>query len=338
MWCTFASFSYNPTPDPDPSDNTATVAEGAVQADVGVVKSASPPTFRVGQSLDYTMSVTNHGPSRADGVRLIDPLPAGMAFVSVTTNKGTCAGGTIVTCDLGDLDVGAGATVTVVATATAAGELPNTASVSLAGLGASDSNPANDSSTATVTAGAAPPPPPPPPPPRLRLRRLRLLRLLRRPRLLPASASYRHVRRPERRRQAACGSEAPARRSALRHGERQEGLLASPERASRRTVTPPRPAVGRGDSHRPRGEQGAAAAVTSCPLDVREAREEEASDVALLLNELYRDLYGADEFRSQDVASWIRDPEVRDARRGRRSRPRRLGRCRPGPRLADVVA
>src|SRR5215203_4412233 len=57
------------------------------------------------------MSVTNHGPSRADGVRLIDPLPVGMAFVSVTSNKGTCAGGTTVACDLGDLEVGTRATV-----------------------------------------------------------------------------------------------------------------------------------------------------------------------------------------------------------------------------------
>jgi mycothiol synthase len=46
-------------------------------------------------------------------------------------------------------------------------------------------------------------------------------------------------------------------------------------------------------------------------LEVRPAREEEASDIALVLNELYRDLYGADEFSSQDVASWIQDPELR---------------------------
>jgi ribosomal protein S18 acetylase RimI-like enzyme len=51
--------------------------------------------------------------------------------------------------------------------------------------------------------------------------------------------------------------------------------------------------------------------VTSCPLEVREAREEEAAEIALLLNELYRDLHGAEEFRSQDVASWIRDPDLR---------------------------
>jgi Acetyltransferase (GNAT) family len=51
--------------------------------------------------------------------------------------------------------------------------------------------------------------------------------------------------------------------------------------------------------------------VISRPLDVREAREEEAAEVALLLNELYLDLYGVEEFRSQDVASWIRDLEVR---------------------------
>jgi mycothiol synthase len=51
--------------------------------------------------------------------------------------------------------------------------------------------------------------------------------------------------------------------------------------------------------------------VIASPLEVRPAREEEASDIALVLNELYRDLYGADEFSSQEVASWIQDPELR---------------------------
>jgi mycothiol synthase len=44
---------------------------------------------------------------------------------------------------------------------------------------------------------------------------------------------------------------------------------------------------------------------------VRQAREEEAGEIASLLNELYRDLYGTDEFRSEEVASWIRDPDMR---------------------------
>ena len=44
---------------------------------------------------------------------------------------------------------------------------------------------------------------------------------------------------------------------------------------------------------------------------MREGRQDEAAEIALLLNELYRDLYGADEFRSQDVESWIRDAEMR---------------------------
>jgi uncharacterized repeat protein (TIGR01451 family) len=164
VFCTFASFIVNPTPDPDPSDNTAVVVEPG-PADVAVVKSASLADVQVRQSLDYRMSVTNHGPSRAVGVRLVDPLPSGMAFESVTTSKGTCAGGTNVTCDLGDLEAGAEATVVVTATATVAGTPLNTASVSLAAFGSSDPNPANNSSTASVTVGGPPPPPPPPSPP-----------------------------------------------------------------------------------------------------------------------------------------------------------------------------
>jgi mycothiol synthase len=46
-------------------------------------------------------------------------------------------------------------------------------------------------------------------------------------------------------------------------------------------------------------------------LEVRQAHEGEALEIASLLNALSRDLYGVDEFLSPDVASWIRDPESR---------------------------
>jgi len=47
------------------------------------------------------------------------------------------------------------------------------------------------------------------------------------------------------------------------------------------------------------------------PLTVREACQEEAGEIASLLNELYRDFYGEDEFRPEDVASLIRDRDLR---------------------------
>src|SRR5215203_867354 len=46
-------------------------------------------------------------------------------------------------------------------------------------------------------------------------------------------------------------------------------------------------------------------------LAVREAGPEEAGEIASLLNELYHDLDGTDECRPEDVASWIRDPDLR---------------------------
>jgi mycothiol synthase len=50
---------------------------------------------------------------------------------------------------------------------------------------------------------------------------------------------------------------------------------------------------------------------TTSQLQVRRAYEEEALEIASLLNALYRDLYGVEEFLSTDVESWIRDPQSR---------------------------
>ncbi|MCL4206106.1 MAG: DUF11 domain-containing protein [Pirellulaceae bacterium] len=86
-------------------------------ADLQVVKTDDPDPVTAGDTLTYTLVVTNHGPSPASGVVLTDPLPAGVTFQSVTTTQGTAghAAG-IITANLGDLGVDESATVTVVVT------------------------------------------------------------------------------------------------------------------------------------------------------------------------------------------------------------------------------
>jgi uncharacterized repeat protein (TIGR01451 family) len=63
---------------------------------------------------DYEILVENLGPDTAEDVVLEDPLPANLDFVSVTASAGTCgfAAG-VVTCEFGDLVVGATRTVTI---------------------------------------------------------------------------------------------------------------------------------------------------------------------------------------------------------------------------------
>ncbi len=105
--------------DPVPSNNagqdTLTVNPSA---DVAIRKTA-PTTAAVGDTVAYTLDVSNHGPSTAVNVRVSDALPAGTTLVSTVAPAGaTCAspagGGTgTISCTFSSLASGAGATISV---------------------------------------------------------------------------------------------------------------------------------------------------------------------------------------------------------------------------------
>ncbi len=99
------------TPDPDPSNDTASLTTSAgVLADVSISKQA-PALVVAGDSLDYTLTASNDGPSTATGVVITDPLPAGVRFVSATAPCTFAAGK--VTCPVGTLGAGASRVVTI---------------------------------------------------------------------------------------------------------------------------------------------------------------------------------------------------------------------------------
>jgi uncharacterized repeat protein (TIGR01451 family) len=122
------------------------------EADLAVVKTASPNPVVAGQQLSYTLAATNNGPSPATGVTITDPLPASLTFVSATSSQGTvsCDSSGTLTASLGSLANGASATVNVVTTvaASATGTVTNTATIS---GDQTDPNPANNTSTVTTT-------------------------------------------------------------------------------------------------------------------------------------------------------------------------------------------
>jgi uncharacterized repeat protein (TIGR01451 family) len=142
--------------DPDPANNTATKdATVNAQADLSVAKSDAPDPVLAGDTLTYTLTVTNNGPSQATGVTLTDTLPAEVTFGSATPGQGTgCSeAGGIVTCHLGDLAPGAVATATIVSDVdpAARGTITNTANV--AGS-EPDPDPANNTATKDATVNA----------------------------------------------------------------------------------------------------------------------------------------------------------------------------------------
>ena len=101
--------------------------------DLQIIKSDAPDPVQAGETLAYTLVVTNNGPSDATGVIVTDDLPAGLNFQSVTSSQGSAgAAGSIVTATLGNLAAGQTATIDILASVspTARGTLVNTARVS----------------------------------------------------------------------------------------------------------------------------------------------------------------------------------------------------------------
>jgi uncharacterized repeat protein (TIGR01451 family) len=140
--------------DPNPANNSATDTDVLnPQTDLGLTKTALPEPAAPGHPLTYDLTVSNAGPSQATSVTVVDPLPAGVTFVSSVPGPPTCTlSGATVTCGLGTLTAGATATVTIDVTVNAMGVLVNTATVSGS---ETDPNPANNSASATTTVRGA---------------------------------------------------------------------------------------------------------------------------------------------------------------------------------------
>src|ERR1051325_12141435 len=95
------------------SNNNTAVATGSVQqsADLGVTKSG-PANVNVGNTITWTINLTNGGPSDASNVTLTDTLPANTTFVSENQTSGpvfNCTTGPTVTCTAATFAAGASA-------------------------------------------------------------------------------------------------------------------------------------------------------------------------------------------------------------------------------------
>ena len=75
--------------DPNPGNNSASVVTTPQQADLALSKTVNDTTPNVGDTITYTVTLSNNGPDAATGVQVTDLLPAGLSFVSDTTSQGT---------------------------------------------------------------------------------------------------------------------------------------------------------------------------------------------------------------------------------------------------------
>ena len=150
----------------DTARNTITVAP---TGDVAVAVSASAATVANGQTLVFTYTASNNGPSNATGVALTQMLPSGFTYVSSNPAQGTYNSTTGVW-TVGSIANGANTTMTITATANTVGSYTastaktaenefdnvaanNTASINVAVTATADIAVTNTAGTAPYTNG-----------------------------------------------------------------------------------------------------------------------------------------------------------------------------------------
>jgi len=139
-----------------PSDcDIADVFVKVLGADLQIIKTASVSQLTAGENIQYTLTVTNAGPTEAYNVSVSDQIPSEITVVSVVPSEGTWSAPTWT---IGTLNNQATATLTITGTVSNnfSGNLTNSASVSST---TPDPNTSNNSSSVTVQVASALVPP-----------------------------------------------------------------------------------------------------------------------------------------------------------------------------------
>ena len=134
-----------------------TSVTSAASADLSIAQYPNLGQVTTGSPVTYTIVVSNNGPSRAQGVTVVDTLPANSHVGNVTTNQGTFtqANGAI-TFNIGTLDSNSSVNLTVPVTTNLLGKLTNT--VVVQGT-PTDPNSKNNTSVNTLNVVPSPYPP-----------------------------------------------------------------------------------------------------------------------------------------------------------------------------------
>ncbi len=110
------------------NDTASTYTNVSTSADLSVTKTADDETPTVGDTVSYTITVSNAGPSDATNAMVTDTLGSGLTYVSSNASQGSYNSSTGLW-TVGDLGAGSSATLTLNATVNASGSYGNTAAV-----------------------------------------------------------------------------------------------------------------------------------------------------------------------------------------------------------------
>ena len=134
--------------DPDLANNTASATETPQQADLSLTKIVSDATPNVGDTITFTVTLTNLGPDPATNVQVQDLLPAGLTFVSAAPSQGSYVPLTG-TWTVGSVTVGTPQALSIQATVVSPNPQTNTATI--AGADQFDPDAGNNTASATET-------------------------------------------------------------------------------------------------------------------------------------------------------------------------------------------
>jgi len=115
VWTNTVDISAMDQTDLNPTNDTAQAVVGVVGADLAVIKTVNNSAPNEGESILYSIVVTNNGPSDTTGVTVSEPLTNGVTYVSNAVSQGSYASGPGIW-TVGDLDVGDSATLSLYAT------------------------------------------------------------------------------------------------------------------------------------------------------------------------------------------------------------------------------
>ena len=138
------------TPDPNQDNNTSTVdIEVNALADISVIKTGSPNPVMSGETLTYTIDVSNFGPSLAENVTLSDVIPPEIIGAEFSTDGGITFNPWPGSLNIGTLLNGETRTILIRGTVApvAPGFITNTADVTST---TPDPNPSNNTSISVI--------------------------------------------------------------------------------------------------------------------------------------------------------------------------------------------